>query len=246
LRLATSREDNQSAQPRPWGLWATAGFSLVVVAAFIAVQVATEFALLQWRGVAVAPDVTADSFGLLVALATSLAAPVGIGLTVIFAAARNGISLGAYLALNQPKRRDLWRWLGYLVAFIIAVHAVVLILDRPIVTPFEQRVYKTAQNLWLLFFAIVVAAPAFEEIFIRGFIFQGLLSPVGAKATIILTSLLWALVHLQYDAVEVSMIFAAGLLLGYARLQTNSIYVPMAMHSLWNLSSAIETMIYLR
>ncbi|MEE8512697.1 MAG: CPBP family intramembrane glutamic endopeptidase, partial [Acidiferrobacterales bacterium] len=114
------------------------------------------------------------------------------------------------------------------------------------VTPFEQRVYKTAQNLWLLFFAIVVAAPAFEEIFIRGFIFQGLLSPVGAKATIILTSLLWALVHLQYDAVEVSMIFAAGLLLGYARLQTNSIYVPMAMHSLWNLSSAIETMIYLR
>jgi hypothetical protein len=122
----------------------------------------------------------------------------------------------------------------------------VLILDRPIVTPFEQRVYKTAQNLWLLFFAIVVAAPAFEEIFVRGFIFQGLLSPVGAKATVILTSLLWALVHLQYDAVEVSMIFAAGLLLGYARLQTNSIYVPMAMHSLWNLSSAIETMIYLR
>ncbi len=244
-RLATSHGHRQRAEPRPWGLWATAGFATVIAAAFIAVQAGTELVFLSMRGLGDGQDAAGDSFGLRVALATIMSAPVGMGLTVLFAAARKGISVRTYLAVNYPASRELWRQLGYLVAFIIAVHVVMLVLDRSIVTPFEQRLYKTAQSPWLLLFAIVLAAPAFEETFLRGFIFQGLLSSLGARGAIALTALLWALLHVQYDLVEISMIFAGGLLLGYARLRTNSILTPITMHSLWNLSSAIETMIYL-
>jgi membrane protease YdiL (CAAX protease family) len=243
--LATSDGHRQRAEPRPWGLWATAGFAAIIAAAFIAVQTGTELVFWSMRGFGDGPGAAGDSFGLRVALATIMSAPVGVGLTVLFAAARRGISVRAYLAVNYPASRELWRQLGYLVVFIVAVHVVVLVLGRSIVTPFEQRLYETAQSPALLLFAIVLAAPVFEETFLRGFIFQGLLTSLGARSAIVFTALLWALLHVQYDLVEISMIFAGGLLLGYARLRANSILVPIAMHSLWNLSSAIETMIYL-
>ncbi len=49
----------------------------------------------------------------------------------------------------------------------------------------------------------------------------------------------------QYAPTELLLIFLGGLLLGYARWRTRSIYVPIGLHALWNLMSAVETMIYL-
>jgi len=87
----------------------------------------------------------------------------------------------------------------------------------------------------------MVAAPLGEETLFRGFFFQGLLrSRLGAPGAIALSSLFWALIHVQYDAYGIATIFVTGLFLGYARLKTQSLYVPIFLHSLNNLGATLE------
>jgi hypothetical protein len=107
--------------------------------------------------------------------------------------------------------------------------------------------YKTASSLPALLFAIVVVAPIFEEIFFRGFLFQGIrASRLGPLGAIGITSLFWAAIHLQYDIYGITTVFALGLLLGIARLRTNSIHLLMVMHSLVSLVATVETALHVR
>lgn len=93
----------------------------------------------------------------------------------------------------------------------------------------------TDESLPLLMFAIVVVAPIYEELVFRGLIFGGLLhrhraeqTPlrlVGftiAKSTLmasLISSLLFTLVHLQYDLLGMTVIFAMALLFCFIRVK---------------------------
>ncbi len=108
------------------------------------------------------------------------------------------------------------------------------------------NVYSTAVSKTLLYIALVLAAPVSEEIFFRGFLFYGILKtrlgPVGA---VVLSSLIWAPLHFQYDLYGMCTVLALGLLFGYARLKTKSVYIPIVMHSLMNFIAAMEIMLRL-
>jgi membrane protease YdiL (CAAX protease family) len=66
---------------------------------------------------------------------------------------------------------------------------------------------------------------------------------VGA---IIISALAWSVIHLQYDAYGLAGIFAGGLLLGFARFKSKSIYPPIVMHALSNIIATVEVIICLR
>jgi len=84
-------------------------------------------------------------------------------------------------------------------------------------------------------------APIFEELSFRGFLFEGLRrSWLGDSGTILVTSLVWAVIHTQYQLVYVLQIFALGLLLGAARLRTGSIVTPIAMHALFSAIAIVQ------
>jgi membrane protease YdiL (CAAX protease family) len=139
------------------------------------------------------------------------------------------------------------KWLLYLAIFLVASDILTLILSRPIVPPFMGDAYRTATFVPVLYVAIVVVAPIFEEIFFRGFLFEGVRhSRLGPGGAIGMTSLVWAIIHLQYDTYGVSTVFALGLLFGFARLKSGSVYVSIVMHALASLVAMIETAIYLR
>ena len=55
----------------------------------------------------------------------------------------------------------------------------------------------------------------------------------------------WAAVHLQYNWYEVAQLFILGLLLGAAKIKTQSLYIPLAMHSLNNLTAMVMLALYL-
>jgi hypothetical protein len=94
----------------------------------------------------------------------------------------------------------------------------------------------------LLWVAVVVCAPWGEEIFFRGFLFKGWLhTSLGGWGTVVLTSLIWAAIHTHYDLYAITTVFAAGLLLGYARLRTGSLYPPILMHTLMNVVAMVQT-----
>jgi len=60
-----------------------------------------------------------------------------------------------------------------------------------------------------------------EEILFRGFLFRGWRrSRRDVWFVVILTALLWAVVHLQYDPYVIAQVFAYGLVLGWIRWVT--------------------------
>ena len=64
--------------------------------------------------------------------------------------------------------------------------------------------------------------------------------------TILLTSLLWASSHAQYDFYEIGLVFVFGIVLGVARYRTRSLIVPIAMHGAMNLIVTIVAVIVLQ
>jgi membrane protease YdiL (CAAX protease family) len=81
-----------------------------------------------------------------------------------------------------------------------------------------------------------------EEFFARGFLYRGWsessLRPVGA---IVLSSLAWTALHLQYDWFFFGEVFSIGLLLGYLRYRTGSTWVTIVLHGLNNLAATVQS-----
>ncbi|TLU67111.1 CPBP family intramembrane metalloprotease [Thalassotalea litorea] len=103
----------------------------------------------------------------------------------------------------------------------------------------------TTDNVWLLFLAICIVAPIFEEILFRGFMFGRLEhTAIGKWGTLLITSLVFTFIHGQYNAVELTMVFSLALLLGYSRLKTGNIYVPIFIHMLNNTVSMVTLYLF--
>ena len=100
----------------------------------------------------------------------------------------------------------------------------------------------------LIWIAVVIFAPVFEEIFFRGFLFAGFRnSRVGIIGAILLTAVLWALLHAtQYGIWELLVIFGLGVAFGVARWKTNSLFASLSMHSMWNLIAMVQTLLYIQ
>ncbi|MEB3826727.1 CPBP family intramembrane glutamic endopeptidase [Phormidium sp. CCY1219] len=246
---------DQSKKQRPtgpWGIGATIGFSVVVAIAYLLTQVAVSILFLV-LSVDTLGDINAEKLqslsenGLLNTLAFIASGTVGLGLTWWFAKMRENYPVEEYLSLKKPNPKQLGKWLLIILAFLLASDALTYFFPPPIVPEWTVKLYQTAGFLPLLYFAVAIVAPIFEEIFFRGFLFEGFrASPLGNTGALAISALSWAIVHLQYDAYYIFIIAIFGLILGYARLKTQSIYVPIAMHGLNNLIALIETAIYLQ
>ena len=91
------------------------------------------------------------------------------------------------------------------------------------------------------------AAPLYEEVVFRGFMFKGIQhSKAGPAWAIIITSFVWAAIHVQYEIYYVAIIFLFGLLLGYVRLKSHSLLLPIGLHALMNFAATIETIVYIK
>ena len=243
-------EDASNPTPH-WGFWGTLAWAAVVGALFVAVQLFTlgvfaglvEPASDAGRRLLAAPHEN----GSLLAFSTVAAALACCPAIALIVKMKRGASIHDSLALRPVPRADLLRWFGWFAVVLIATEAVRLALGRPLVPEFMTQSYVTADPLWLFWIALIVAAPLFEETFFRGFLFRGLEeSAIGTRGTIFLTALLWTVIHTQYDAVDMSVVFALGLLLGAARAATQSLYMPLALHAAANLIATVETAIVAR
>lgn len=236
---------------RFWGPWATIGLTILVGILFTAIQtlVVVPFAVRQYvRSPGIDPGILADqlsSNGLLLALATIASCPFCIALTYLFARARSKAPAHDGLALRPVRVRTLVSWLALLAAFILASDVLTTVIGLPIVSDFMLRAYATASFPPLLWLALIVAAPLFEEILFRGFLLTGLSgSRLGSVGAITISSFTWSIIHVQYDVYGITTIFVAGLLLGLARIRTGSLYVCIAMHAAMNLVATIEVALH--
>jgi membrane protease YdiL (CAAX protease family) len=99
-------------------------------------------------------------------------------------------------------------------------------------TLFDSRIL-----LPLTGFALVIAAPIAEEIFFRGFIFGGLIRPLGPGPAMVVSGLIFGSFHVTSpDALGLVLPFAAiGALFAWLYYRTGSILPNIAAHMLFNM-----------
>ncbi|KOC89537.1 CPBP family intramembrane glutamic endopeptidase [Winslowiella iniecta] len=109
----------------------------------------------------------------------------------------------------------------------------------------EQQSQQSRPMVLILLFSAVILAPIFEEILFRGFLLQGMLLwlPKSPLACMILTSILFALLHTQYVHLQTMiMLMLFSLLLCYARLKSGSLILPIFLHMLNNLVALLPAL----
>jgi uncharacterized protein len=228
---------------KAWGILATLGFAVLA------------FGLGQLTGAAAMLAFTKKDLASLAEDGTALAVVALIGnaiqtVTVVLAARLAGTSAMRYLAFDWPRWRDVGIAFVALAVLIAGSDLATYALGKDIVTPFQLAINRGARadgTLTWLWLAIVVAAPAGEEILFRGFMFRGFVSePRNALPAIVVIALIWAALHLgQYDLFSVAVVGIFGIVLGYARYLTGSVLLTITMHLVYNLESQIETYIVL-
>lgn len=245
----------EATRGRPWGAWATAGFGALCLILWMIVQ-SLIFALLQAAHQAglpipgLAAEAPLSDFaynGFALSVTTIGALPALLGSCLLFAALRKGANIRDQLGLNPVDWKTHFTWCAATLALIAVFDGAKYLLNYDIMPEFVLRIMQNPGSYALLFVALVLAAPLGEEILFRGFLFPGLAaSPLRAAGAIAAPAAVWALIHLQYDWVDILYAFAIGILLGLARWRTNSLYVPIVMHALNNALSFFSTLFYLR
>jgi len=164
-----------------WGPWATVGFGLAVGMVFLVTQVLVVSAFVV---VKLASDPKLDvpqlteslsMNGLVLALSVcaSASAVVCVGLILLIIKLRKGTTIAEYLALSPVTGKMILSLSALCVGCVILSDGLTFLLGKAIVPQFMIDVYRT--NVWppILWFAVILAAPAFEEVFFRGFLFEG-------------------------------------------------------------------------
>lgn len=236
-----------TADPQPWGRWATLALGTV---ALLGGQAAALAALSWWYGASLArmPDFSGD--GIAVTIVIFVSVPVQSALLWLMAQQPGG-SAADYLGLKLPSRGELLFGIAATVALIIVGNAVSWLFGRFLVTDFQLDIYRSAAAagwlpLLLLWLAVVVVTPVGEETLFRGFLFRGWLrSPRDTWPVILLTAFLWSIVHIQYDWFVIGQVFCFGVLLGWLRWASGSAILTMLLHALINCEGMLETFISL-
>ena len=242
---------NVAEQGSPWGLWATIGFSLIIAAVYMATGIFTTLAVVAYDALVsplykiLANTDMLDNNGFLLSLASTATFVVCSGLILLFAGMRSRITIKDYLLLKHVPAASIIGWVALTLIISCVWDGINLLAGRPIVPEFMHQAYSSAGFMPLFCLGLIIAAPVVEELFFRGFLFSGLQrSRLRTAGTIVLTAVIWAIIHVQYELLDIVWIAIMGVLFGIARVRTGSIYTSIALHILLNLIATIQTAYY--
>ena len=250
LAPVSGRIEVPAASPRPWGLWATIGLSLVIGAVFFGVSILWAFGSValemagqprsEWRAALLGLE--HNGFVLFASLA--VAALAGLGVTLLFARLRKGFTVRDYLCLRPVGAKVFFAWLGIVVVVLVLLHLLSMLFEPQNVAGMYLELYETSVYPVIFWLAVVVMAPLFEEIFFRGFMFRGIsASRLGAPGAVLITAFIWAVIHAQHDAFLIAYIFVLGIVFGMARARHRSVYLTIALHAVVNLIATVEILL---
>ena len=237
---------DDAAATNRWGFLATAAWAVV---AFLVGQFAALAFVVLWRSGEIFKVLETPFDGVLVTLFILIANPISIA--ILWIAARLARADPAeYLALRWPTPRDAMIGIALLAGFIALSDVLLYLSGRDLVTQFQLQSYTSATAEGILpamLFAAIVVAPAGEEVLFRGFLFRGFARTERAVwPAIVVISLLWAALHIQYDWTGLLQIFLIGLLLGWVRWRSGSLWLTFVLHALFNLEATLETVLQVR
>jgi hypothetical protein len=235
-----------------WGLLLLGGYlmvqALVVSIGIIPAILADRAA----RGPGFVPDVAGilgARMGLLFAIGTAVSVPLAVGATLFVAwrgLARQGLvdprpALRRSLGLVRPRFAQVALWTAVAFVVLAGYEWLARLLDRPPLPDFMVEFHASAGWLPGLLFVVVFLAPLVEEVLFRGFLLPGLAAGrLGAAGAVVVTAVLFAAVHTQYDPFDMSAVLTLGLLLGAARWFSGSLWLAYGLHAAINAVAAAQ------
>jgi hypothetical protein len=122
-------------------------------------------------------------------------------------------------------------------ALAVALSVLGVLLRAPLDNSQIEVLIKSRESLSAIILFGVVLAPIFEEMLFRGFLLPLLMRSMGPWLGILLTALLFALLHgpeYHWAWQQVLLIGVAGTAFGYVRYKTASTTSAFLMHSAYN------------
>jgi len=166
--------------------------------------------------------------------------------TIIWFLQRLRIPLSA-IGLNRPK----WRHLGYALAalplYYFGYYIIITVVSQLVpslnINQKQQIGFSSVQGflpLLVTFLSLAVIPPIVEEMVMRGFLFSSLRAKLALPVATIITSVLFAIGHLQFGSgapllwIAALDTFTLSLFLIYLRQKTDSLWASIALHALKN------------
>lgn len=171
---------------------------------------------------------------------SALAAPsvrtlVMVGLLIV-----SSLLMSWYLYAKNYFRKDERTWsivsgrvFSLVILFGLSAYVVATGLNSIIDLPnlMEDEFVDMSNNVWGVL-AIVVIGPFTEEFLFRGAILGGLLKKIDPKYAILISALIFGVVH--FNPAQIVFAFLVGLVLGYVYYSTGSLLLPILIHIIVN------------
>ncbi len=221
----------------PFSVWAG-------VALFLGLQLTTLLTAMILTGVTV-PDASADAApanAVPPIFMLAQVAPLAVGLPLLRA-----FGPGAHRTVGV-RGGHLWAGLRLgtvafaailpvcVAALIVSIGALRLVEGPVQMHPLLETVQQTRRPWTLVALTIqaVVLAPLVEEFLYRGVLLAALLRGMGAIGALVVSSMLFALVHAPAEPQAVVPLFFLGMALAYVAYRTRSLVAPILAHALFN------------
>jgi membrane protease YdiL (CAAX protease family) len=238
-----------------WPFWRTLGWGLVVMIVSSVVQVlaiagagiADLFRLHRTFGSLTSfyQLVISDAAKGDVLAGTVIVSDLACVATILLIVAVKRLPARDYLAVRPVRVPVLLKWVGVLLIYVVLTSGAATLFHVDFGGAAMGDLLTHIQRPWLFWIAVVLAAPLFEEVFFRGFLFRGFEATfLKTTGTIILTAILWAMLHVQYNAYGIAFIAGAGILFGLARAKTGSLLVPLVLHAGMNFAETVALTLY--
>jgi membrane protease YdiL (CAAX protease family) len=150
------------------------------------------------------------------------------------------------LKWNEVNIHAVLYWCGLLLLLSLVYSLIALAMEKQMLQPWLVYAYTNGSNLPLLWLIVGVVVPVSEELLFRGYLFSAAinanLSKVGA---VIASTFIWTSVHFDQELLLLSQIVMLGILLGWSRLATNGIFVPIVLHVISNVAAMTHTASFL-
>ncbi|WP_131667489.1 CPBP family intramembrane glutamic endopeptidase [Psychrobacter pygoscelis] len=149
----------------------------------------------------------------------------------------NSRRLAAYLGLRGFTPTIAFQGVLLLLVFTIGNELLSQWFNR---TPmdFIDPLFASMESKWLLVIVVVLIAPLYEELLFRGLLWAAIAEQFaprqGTVVASVVTSILFAMIHLQYQLFEMVSIFILALIFCYVRVKSNSTLLTMLLHIINN------------
>lgn len=235
----------QGARPpaRPISPDAATGWAILV---FVIAQAIGATVVLTWYS-GKAPTSSSPMYhdGTLVALVTLVTNPALVGL--FWGVVRyHGLDAREFLGLSRFTLRNFLIGVLAIATLAASLYLVASLAKLDLVPRFQTDTFTSARrDGWLvpLLMAVVLVGPIGEEIMFRGFLYRGWVRPGFVVTPVIMLTLLWSGMHMQYDWFGISQVFLTGLVLAWLRWLSGSTALTIALHMLVNLEATVETVV---